>query len=70
VTRKYKATTNSRQTWPVHEHVWNPTLTADRPHAVGMADIPDIATEEGWLYLASLQDLSTRNLGDGRGIGA
>ncbi|WP_081503134.1 IS3 family transposase [Sulfobacillus thermosulfidooxidans] len=39
VTRKYKATTNSRHTLPVHENVLNQTFTADRPHAVWMADI-------------------------------
>ncbi|POB09413.1 hypothetical protein [Sulfobacillus sp. hq2] len=49
VTRKYKATTNSRHTLPVHENVLNQTFTADRPHAVWMADITYIATEEGWL---------------------
>jgi hypothetical protein len=33
----------------MHENVLNHTCTADRPQAVGMADIPDIATEERWL---------------------
>ncbi|MCY0908899.1 MAG: hypothetical protein OWR62_10980 [Sulfobacillus thermotolerans] len=41
----------------MHENVWNQTFTADCPHAVWMADIPDIPTEEGWLYLTSLEDL-------------
>ncbi|WP_274532452.1 IS3 family transposase [Sulfobacillus thermosulfidooxidans] len=62
VTRKYKATTNSRHTLPVHENVLNQTFTADRPHAVWMADITYIPTEEGWLYLASLEDLYTRKI--------
>jgi hypothetical protein len=25
-----------------------------------MADIPDVATDEGWLYLARLEDLAPR----------
>ncbi|WP_051005438.1 hypothetical protein [Sulfobacillus thermosulfidooxidans] len=62
VTRKYQAITNSCYTWPVPENVLNQTFTADRPHAVWMADIPNIPTEEGWLYLASLQDLYTQKI--------
>ncbi|AEJ40349.1 hypothetical protein TPY_2181 [Sulfobacillus acidophilus TPY] len=49
VVRQYKATTHSRHAFPVHENGLNQAFTTDRPHAVWMADIPDIPTEEGWL---------------------
>ena len=35
-------------------------FTATRPHATWMADITDVATDEGWLYLAGLENLTTR----------
>ncbi|PSR24610.1 MAG: hypothetical protein C7B47_14355 [Sulfobacillus thermosulfidooxidans] len=52
----------AQHTLPVHENVLNQTFSADRPHAVWMADITYIPTEEGWLYLASLEDLYTRKI--------
>jgi hypothetical protein len=48
VTRNDPATTHARHAFPVQENVLNQTLTADRPHAVWIDDIPDIATEGGF----------------------
>jgi putative transposase len=55
-------TTDSR-----HHHVVAPNLleqkfTADRPNAVWLADISHIPTGEGWLYLAAIKDMATREI--------
>ncbi len=47
--RKYKATTNSKHNYPVHDNVLNQTFTAQRPNQVWMADITYVWTVEGWL---------------------
>lgn len=62
VVRKYKATTNSRHDYPVAANRLNQQFVADRPHAVWMGDITYIPTGEGWLYLATLEDLYTRQI--------
>ena len=55
-------TTDSR-----HHHLVAPNLleqkfTADRPNAVWLADISYIPTDEGWLYLAAIKDMATREI--------
>jgi len=62
VARRYKATTNSRHDFPVAENVLNRQFTTPQPHAVWMADITYVPTDEGWLYLATLEDLATRQI--------
>jgi putative transposase len=37
-------------------------FTADRPDAVWLADISYLPTGEGWLYLAAIKDLATREI--------
>lgn len=60
--KKYKATTNSKHNMPVAENVLNQSFAAEKPNRVWMADITYIPTDEGWLYLASLEDLCTRKI--------
>lgn len=60
--KKYKATTNSKHNLPVAENVLNQSFAAEKPNQVWMADITYIPTDEGWLYLASLEDLCTRKI--------
>ncbi|GEO26958.1 transposase [Alicyclobacillus acidoterrestris] len=60
--RKYKATTNSKHSHPVHDNVLNQTFQAQRPNQVWMTDITYVWTEEGWLYVASVMDLYTRKI--------
>ena len=62
VVRRYKATTASRHRVPGAENLRAQQFTATRPHAVWMADITYCATDEGWLYLASLEDWYTRKI--------
>lgn len=62
VVKKYKATTNSRHAHPVAENVLNRQCVAERPHQVWMTDITYCWTDEGWLYLASVEDLYSRQI--------
>jgi transposase InsO family protein len=60
--KRYRATTNSKHSMPVAENILNQKFQAEKPNQVWMADITYIPTEEGWLYLASLEDLCTRKI--------
>lgn len=60
--KKYKATTNSKHNLPVSDNVLNQDFTAEKPNQVWMADITYVPTDEGWLYLASVEDLCTRKI--------
>lgn len=60
--RKYKATTYSNHDYPVQENVLTQTFVAERPSEVYMADINYIPTDEGRVYLASLEDLYSRKM--------
>jgi putative transposase len=62
VVRKYQATTNSRHAHPVSDNILNRQFVAERPHQVWMTDITYVATDEGWLYLASVEDLYSRQI--------
>ncbi len=60
--RKYKPTTNSNHSLPVHENVLEQNFSADAPNQKWVTDITYIPTREGWLYLASVMDLYSRKI--------
>ncbi|NHN30310.1 DDE-type integrase/transposase/recombinase [Paenibacillus sp. S3N08] len=60
--KKYKATTNSKYSLPVQENVLNREFTASKPNEKWMTDITYVSTNEGWLYLASVMDLFSREI--------
>lgn len=60
--KKYKATTNSNHSLPVQENKLNQQFVTKAPNQVWMADITYVATDEGWLYLASIMDLYQREI--------
>lgn len=60
--RKYKATTDSNHNLPVAENLLNREFTPATPDAVWTSDITYIATDEGWLYLAVVIDLFSRQV--------
>jgi len=60
--KKYKATTNSRHSLPVHENTLNQQFQAAAPNQVWTADITYVPTDEGWLYVASIMDLYSRKI--------
>ena len=60
--RRFKATTNSNHSLPVAPNLLGQDFHATRPGEVWVADITAVATEEGWLYLAGIKDLHSREL--------
>jgi transposase InsO family protein len=59
--RKYRATTDSRHTYPVAENL----LAKEIPQPSNMvwtSDITYIPTDEGWLYLAGVMNLGYRKI--------
>jgi len=60
--RKYKQTTNSKHSMPVHENLLGQDFSADAPNRKWVTDITYIPTREGWLYLASVMDLYSRKI--------
>jgi len=61
-TKKFKATTNSKHNLPVAENLLNQDFTAAAPNAVWVSDITYLSTLEGWLYLAVIIDLYSRQV--------
>ena len=60
--RKYKATTDSNHGLPVSDNLLNRNFQPERPDLVWTGDITYIATQEGWLYLAVVIDLFSRQV--------
>ncbi|RKD21950.1 putative transposase [Caminicella sporogenes DSM 14501] len=60
--RKFKATTNSNHSFSVAPNLLDQNFTAERPGQIWCGDITYVATEEGWLYLAAIEDLYTRKI--------
>lgn len=60
--RKFKATTNSSHTLPIAENRLKREFTVAQPNQVYVGDITYISTQEGWLYLAIVIDLYSRQV--------
>jgi transposase InsO family protein len=60
--RKYKATTDSRHSLPVAPNLLARQFNPGAPNAVWSSDLTYIATNEGWLYLAVVIDLFSRQV--------
>ena len=60
--RKFKATTNSRHNLPVFDNLLKQDFTATAPHPKWVGDITYLWTDEGWLYLAVILDLFSRQV--------
>ena len=60
--RKYKATTDSNHGLPVSDNLLNRNFQPERPDLVWTGDITYIATQDGWLYLAVVIDLFSRQV--------
>ena len=62
--QKYKATTNSNHKLPVAENLLDRDFLAERPNQKLVSDITYVGTDEGWLYVAAINDLfGERNIG-------
>jgi transposase InsO family protein len=60
--RRAPRTTDSRHGHPVAPNLLGRRFAADRPDAVWLADISYLPTGEGWLYLAAIKDMATREI--------
>jgi len=60
--RKFVVTTDSKHDLPVAPNLLQRNFTADQPNQVWTGDITYIATDEGWLYLAVVLDLFSRQV--------
>ncbi len=60
--RKFKHTTDSNHTYPASPHLLNRNFKASRPNQVWVGDITYIATKQGWLYLAVMLDIYSRQV--------
>lgn len=57
VNKKYKATTNSKHTLGVFDNILDRQFNVAKPNYAWVSDITYVATNEGWLYLATVIDL-------------
>jgi hypothetical protein len=60
--KKFKATTNSKHNLPVAENLLKQNFGAEKPNTVWTSDITYVWTSEGWLYLAVILDLFSRQV--------
>jgi transposase InsO family protein len=55
-------TTDSRHDLPVAPNLLEQRFAAERPDTVWLADLSYLPTDEGWLYLAAIKDMATRQI--------
>jgi transposase InsO family protein len=60
--RRFKATTNSNHNKSICENLLNRQFKPAQINQSWVSDITYIATKEGWLYLAAIMDLYSRNI--------
>ena len=60
--RKFKATTNSAHKLPIAKNLLRRNFKAKKPNHVWVGDVTYMATDEGWLYLATCIDLYSRKI--------
>ena len=59
---KFKATADSNHPLPMASNLLTRDFSPAMPNAVWTSDITYIATDEGWLYLAAIVDLFSRQV--------
>ena len=62
ISKRYKVTTDSRHSFPVVPNVLDRNFDVAAPNKVWTADISYVWTLEGWLYLAIVMDLFSRQI--------
>jgi len=60
--RKFKATTDSNHKLPVAKNLLNQEFSIKTPVTVWVSDTSYVNTSEGWLYLAAIKDLCTKEI--------
>jgi transposase InsO family protein len=59
---RFRTTTDSRHCFPVAPNLLRRDFSARAPDQVWVSDITYLATDEGWLYLATVMDLYSRRI--------
>jgi putative transposase len=54
--------TDSRHGYGIAPNRLQRAFEADQPNRIWLADITYVATDEGWLYLAAIKDMATREI--------
>jgi transposase InsO family protein len=60
--KRFKLTTNSKHSFPVADNILNRQFDVEAPNKAWTADISYVWTFEGWLYLAVVMDLYSRQI--------
>ena len=60
--RRFKCTTQSKHNLPIHPNRLNQHFDVEAPNQVWVSDITYIKTDDGWLYLAAVEDLFSRKI--------
>jgi putative transposase len=60
--RRVPRTTDSRHDLPVAPNLLDRNFAAERPDTIWLADISYLPTDEGWPYLAAVEDMATREI--------
>ncbi len=60
--RRAPRTTDSRHQLPVAPNLLERNFVTETPDQVWLADISYLPTDEGWLYLAAIKDMATREI--------
>ena len=60
--RRLPMTTDSRHSHPIAPNLLEQKFEAARPDTTWLADITYVATGEGWLYVAAIKDMATREI--------
>jgi len=60
--KRFKITTDSKHNKPIAPNLLNREFTVSKPDCYYVGDITYIATQEGWLYLAVVIDLFSRQI--------
>jgi len=62
ISKRFKVTTDSRHSFPVAPNILDRNFDVAEPNKVWTADISYVWTLEGWLYLAIVMDLFSRQI--------
>lgn len=60
--KKFRVTTDSKHNLPVEENILNRDFSPDEPNKAWAGDITYVWTKEGWLFLAVIVDLFSRQV--------
>ena len=60
--KRFKNTTNSDHKKPVYDNHLKQQFNVDRPNTAWVSDITCVLTDEGWLYVAGVKDVYTKEL--------